>query len=125
MEMVVHRGNQVTVGWHRISTSARIEVPDGGKSGTAQVVGIKQGEATAKRNSPKTSVNTRGSSVAPADAPEIAVAVLVENGGGGSAGAGRARRIDAQLLPNRRGGRAGATSFARYLPAAVCRTPGG
>jgi penicillin-binding protein 2 len=73
-----------------------------GKTGTAQVVGIKQNEEydvtkVAERN------QDHGLFVAfaPADEPRIAIAVIVENGGGGSASAAPVARkvMDAYLLP--------------------------
>ena len=66
-----------------------------GKTGTAQVVGVKQGE---KYNASQTAERNRDHAVfvafAPADHPRIAVAVLVENGGhGGEAAAPIARQV--------------------------------
>ena len=72
-----------------------------GKTGTAQVVGIKQGEeydaeALAERHRD----HALFIGFAPYDSPKIAVAVIVENGGGGStAAAPVARKIfDAWVL---------------------------
>ena len=73
-----------------------------GKSGTAQVVGIKQGDTYHGKNSSKFHrKHAWFIAFAPADAPQIAVSVLVENGGGGSAVAAPVARtvIDAYLLP--------------------------
>jgi penicillin-binding protein 2 len=66
-----------------------------GKTGTAQVVGIKQGE---KYNASQLSERNRDHAwfiaFAPADKPKIAMAVLVENGGhGGSVAAPIARKL--------------------------------
>lgn len=66
-----------------------------GKTGTAQVVGIKQGE---KYNASQLSERNRDHAwfiaFAPADKPRIAMAVLVENGGhGGSTAAPIARKV--------------------------------
>ncbi|MDE1989601.1 MAG: penicillin-binding protein 2, partial [Betaproteobacteria bacterium] len=66
-----------------------------GKTGTAQVVGVRQGE---KYNEGRTSERNRDHALfiafAPADKPRIAVAVLVENGGhGGSTAAPIARKV--------------------------------
>lgn len=73
----------------------------GGKTGTAQVVGIKQGE---KYNESKTAERHRDHSLfiafAPAEDPKIAIAVLVENGGFGARAAAPIARaaIDYYLL---------------------------
>ena len=66
-----------------------------GKTGTAQVVGIKQGE---KYNASQLSERNRDHAwfiaFAPADKPKIAMAVLVENGGhGGAVAAPIARKL--------------------------------
>jgi penicillin-binding protein 2 len=66
-----------------------------GKTGTAQVVGVKQGE---KYSENRTSERNRDHALfvafAPADNPKIALAVLVENGGhGGSTAAPIARQV--------------------------------
>ncbi len=72
-----------------------------GKTGTAQVVAIKQGE---KYDASKLDERHRDHALfigfAPAENPQIAVAVLVENGGGGSSAAAPAARamFDAWLL---------------------------
>lgn len=67
----------------------------GGKTGTAQVVGMKQGE---KYNASKISEYNRDHAwfivFAPADKPRIAMAVLAENGGhGGTTAAPIARKV--------------------------------
>jgi penicillin-binding protein 2 len=75
--------------------------PFAGKTGTAQVIGIKQGERYIEKN-----VNERHRdhawfiAFAPADKPRIAMAVLAENAGhGGSVAAPIARKvIDYYLL---------------------------
>jgi penicillin-binding protein 2 len=72
-----------------------------GKTGTAQVIGIKQGE---KYDARKIAERFRDHSLfmafAPADAPQIALAVIVENGGfGAQAAAPIARKVfDYHLL---------------------------
>ncbi len=73
----------------------------GGKTGTAQVVSIKQGE---KYNESRVAERHRDHSLfiafAPADDPKIAIAVLVENGGFGARAAAPIARaaIDYYLL---------------------------
>lgn len=66
-----------------------------GKTGTAQVVGIKQGaKYDEKRVADRHRDHALFVAFAPADAPRIAVAVLVENGGhGGSTAAPMARAV--------------------------------
>jgi len=69
-----------------------------GKTGTAQVVGIKQDEEyDADKLDERHRDHALFISFAPADKPEIAVAVIVENGGGGSSTAAPVARgvIDA------------------------------
>jgi penicillin-binding protein 2 len=104
MEMVVHRGNlgygQSGTAWAYIGQNIPYRMA--GKSGTSQVVGIKQGETyNEKELSEFQRKHAWFIAFAPADAPEIALAVLVENGGGGSAVAAPVARevVDAQLLP--------------------------
>jgi len=73
----------------------------GGKTGTAQVIGIKQGE---KYNEARVAERHRDHSLfiafAPAEDPKIAIAVLVENGGFGARAAAPVARaaIDYYLL---------------------------
>jgi penicillin-binding protein 2 len=74
-----------------------------GKSGTAQVVGIQQGEEYDEDILDEYQrKHAWFIAFAPADAPRIALAVLVENGGGGSAVAAPVARavVDAYLLPD-------------------------
>ena len=100
MEAVVHgpRGTARRVGQ---DSPYRIA----GKSGTAQVVAIKQGE---KYDSEKLDERHRDHALfvafAPADNPQIAVAVMVENGESGSGVAGPVARqvMDAWLLDEQR-----------------------
>lgn len=75
-----------------------------GKTGTAQVVGIAQGEkydAEALKERQRDHALFFG--FAPVDDPQIAIAVLVENGGSGSATAAPIARkvLDAWLLPKK------------------------
>ena len=87
MEKVVHRGNQGYgengTAWAYIGQD--IEYRMAGKSGTAQVVGIKQGEEyDAEELDERQRKHAWFVAFAPVDNPTIALAVLVENGGGGS-----------------------------------------
>ncbi len=103
MADVVHRGNrgygQNGTAWAHIGMDIPYRMA--GKSGTAQVVGIPQGlrhddlELTERQQRHAWFV-----AFAPVDEPEIALAVLVENGGGGSSVAGPVARevMDAWLL---------------------------
>ncbi len=103
MADVVHRGNrgygQNGTAWVHIGRDIPYRMA--GKSGTAQVVGIPQGmrhddlELTERQQKHAWFV-----AFAPVENPEIALAVLVENGGGGSSVAGPVARevIDAWLL---------------------------
>jgi penicillin-binding protein 2 len=77
-----------------------IQYEMGGKTGTAQVIGIAQGEVYKEEE-----VNERHRhhglfiAIAPLEAPTIAVAIIVENGGGSSAASPIARKvIDTWLL---------------------------
>lgn len=83
------------------SSGARAAYTMAGKTGTAQVVGIKQGEeydAEALKERHRDHALFVG--YAPFDAPQIAIAVIVENGGGGSTSAAPVARelFDAWLL---------------------------
>ncbi|MBO6657025.1 MAG: penicillin-binding protein 2 [Pseudomonadales bacterium] len=105
MEKVVHRGNQVYgengTAWAYIGQDIPYRMA--GKSGTAQVVGIAQGE---EYNEEELNERQRKHAwfvaFAPVEKPEIALAVLVENGGGGSSVAAPVAReiIDHHLLKN-------------------------
>ncbi len=104
MEDVVHRGNkgfrQNGTAWAYIGRDIPYRMA--GKSGTAQVVEIKQGEEYDEEELDE--YNRKHAwfiAFAPADEPQIALAVLVENGGGGSSVAGPVARqvLDAYLLP--------------------------
>jgi penicillin-binding protein 2 len=78
MKAVVRSGTA-----HRAGAGARYRFA--GKTGTAQVVGIKQGKTyNARRLSKKYHDHALFISFAPSNDPRIAVAVIVENGGGGS-----------------------------------------
>jgi len=104
MEDVVHRGNQGFrengTAWAYIGQDVPYRMA--GKSGTAQVVEIKQGQEYEEEELDE--YNRKHAwfiAFAPADAPSIALAVLVENGGGGSSVAGPVARevLDAYVLP--------------------------
>ena len=104
MEDVIHRGNkgyrQNGVAWAYIGQNIGYRMA--GKSGTAQVVEIKQGEEYDEEELDEYSrKHAWFMAFAPADDPAIALAVLVENGGGGSSVAGPIARevIDHYLLP--------------------------
>ncbi len=77
-----------------------------GKTGTAQVVGIKQGaKYDARRLARKLQDHALFIAYAPADNPTIAVAVMVENGGhGGSTAAPIARAVFDYYLTGKRPG---------------------
>jgi len=104
MEAVVHRGNQGFRGngtaWAYIGRDIAYRMA--GKSGTAQVVEIRQGEEYEEEELAE--FNRKHAwfiAFAPADDPIIALSVLVENGGGGSSVAGPVARevLDHYLLP--------------------------
>ena len=104
MEDVVHRGNQ---GYRQNGTAwahigQNIPYRMAGKSGTAQVVEIRQGEEYEEDELDEYSrKHAWFIAFAPADDPVIALSVLVENGGGGSSVAAPVARevLDAYLLP--------------------------
>lgn len=105
MSKVVHRGNQGFgengTAWFYIGQDIPYQMA--GKSGTAQVVGIAQGE---EYNEEELDERQRKHAwfvaFAPLENPVIALAVLVENGGGGSAVAAPVARqvLDHYLLNN-------------------------
>jgi len=104
MEDVVHRGNQGFRGngtaWAHIGRDIAYRMA--GKSGTAQVVEIRQGEEYDEDELEE--FNRKHAwflAFAPTDNPVIALAILVENGGGGSSVAAPVARevVDAYLLP--------------------------
>ena len=104
MEDVVHRGNQGFrengTAWFYIGRDIGYRMA--GKSGSAQVVEIRQGqEYDEEALDERQRKHAWFIAFAPADDPRIALSVLVENGGGGSSVAGPVARevIDAYLLP--------------------------
>tara|TARA_E500000331_G_C17257321_1_gene713660 strand:- start:552 stop:2438 length:1887 start_codon:yes stop_codon:yes gene_type:complete len=87
MEKVVHRGNQEFgengTAWAYIGQDIAYRMA--GKSGTAQVVSIKQGEEYDEEDLPERQrKHAWFIAFAPVEDPQIVLAVLVENGGGGS-----------------------------------------
>ena len=104
MEDVVHLGNmgyrQNGTAWAYIGRDISYRMA--GKSGTAQVVGIPQGEEYDEEELDEYQrKHAWFIAFAPADAPILAVAVLVENGGGGSTVAAPVVRevLDAYVPP--------------------------
>lgn len=103
--MVVHRGNQGFdengTAWAYIGRD--IDYRMAGKSGTAQVVGIAQGEEYDEELlSERQRKHAWFVAFAPFEDPQIALAVLVENGGGGSAVASPvARKVLDHYMQNR------------------------
>ena len=105
MEKVVHRGNQGFgengTAWYYIGRDIPYRMA--GKSGTAQVVGIAQGEEYDEDElDERQRKHAWFVAFAPVEDPKIALAVLVENGGGGSEFAAPVARavIDHHLLGN-------------------------
>ena len=104
MEEVVHRGDRGVgdngTAWSYIGQDITYRMA--GKSGTAQVVGISQGEQYDEAELDEFErKHAWFIAFAPSDEPVIAIAVLVENGGGGSSVAAPIAReiLDAYLLP--------------------------
>ena len=105
MEKVVHRGNQGFgengTAWAYIGRDIKYRMA--GKSGTAQVVGIAQGELYDKALlDERQRKHAWFVAFAPIEDPVIALAVLLENGGGGSQNASPIARevLDYYLLEN-------------------------
>ena len=104
MEDVVHRGRegyrQSGTAYTHIGTDITYRMA--GKSGTTQVVEIRQGEEYSEEELDEYQrKHAWFIAFAPADDPQIALSVLVENGGGGSSVAAPVARavVDAYLLP--------------------------
>jgi len=116
----------VTNDWNGTARRLQVGAPYqiAGKSGTAQVFGIKQ-DAKYKESEVAERLRDHGLFIAfaPADDPKIAVAVVVENGRSGSGTAGPIARkvIDAYLLPEPAAGAADGT----VASPAVAATPSG
>jgi len=120
MEMVVHRGNRRLgengVAWSYIGRGIPYRMA--GKSGTAQVIGIRQGEEyEASEIDERQRKHAWFIAFAPVENPRIALAVIVENGGGGSEFAAPVARqvIDHYLLKSDRSAPMGANRFAAGL----------
>ena len=105
MEMVVHRGGRAYgdngTAWAYIGQDAPYRLA--GKSGTAQVVSVGQDEGIGDEVSSgegRPEEHAWFIAFAPVERPRIAIAVVVENGGGGSSVAGPIARaaMDAYLL---------------------------
>ena len=128
MEAVVHRGNQ---GFQQNGTAwAHMGLDIGyrmaGKSGTAQVVGIAQGEEYDEEELDEYSrKHAWFMAFAPVDDPRIAVCVLVENGGSGSSVAGPVARevLDHYLLPRLAAAPSTSTALASESGRAVAAAP--
>ena len=104
LKEVIHLGNQGYlrngIAWMHIGRDISYQMA--GKSGTAQVVGIPQGEEYDEETLDEYHrKHAWFMAFAPAEDPVIALAALVENGGGGSSVAGPVVRevVDAYLLP--------------------------
>ena len=104
-DRIIRAMKNVVHGLHGTARSIGYNLPFkiAGKTGTAQVFGIKQDEEYVKED---VAVRLRDHSLfiafAPADKPEIALAIVVENGGSGSAVAAPiARKLIDQYLLNR------------------------
>jgi len=99
---VVHsdKGTARRIGWNAPYKIA-------GKTGTAQVASVAQGEFYDEKSTPeRLRDHALFISFAPADDPKIAVAVVVENGGHGSSAAAPIARtvMDYYLLPDKKPG---------------------
>ncbi len=90
----------------------------GGKTGTAQVLGIKQGEKYNKRhNGTRLADNAWYVGFAPVDKPRIAIAVIVENGGwGATAAAPIVRKAMDYYLLGKHPGVVGKSATAATVP---------
>jgi penicillin-binding protein 2 len=107
-----------------ISTSAEYHMA--GKTGTAQAYSVAQNERLDRKVDERLRDHSWFIAFAPAEDPQIAVAVLVENGGfGASAAAPIARKImDAYLLPRLKKPDAAAPAESATKPApATAPTP--
>ena len=98
---IIEAMKNVVHGLHGTARSIGYNLPFkiAGKTGTAQVFGIKQDEEYVKED---VAARLRDHSLfiafAPADKPEIAIAVVVENGGGTHAASPIARKLIDQYL---------------------------
>ena len=100
VQVILQAMNGVTIGGTSAKVFAGAPYQSGGKTGTAQAVGIRQNE---KYSAARVAEHLRDHSLyvafAPLDQPRIALAVIVENAGWGSAAAAPiARRVFDYLL---------------------------
>ena len=100
VQVVLQAMNGVTIGGTSARVFAGAPYLSGGKTGTAQAVGIRQNE---KYSAARVAEHLRDHSLyvafAPLDKPRIALAVIVENAGWGAAAAAPiARRVFDYLL---------------------------
>ncbi|MFC5473350.1 penicillin-binding protein 2 [Paraherbaspirillum soli] len=119
IDFIKHAMVGVTIGGTSSKVFAGAGYESGGKTGTAQVVSIKQGEKyDAKKLNARMHDHAWYTAFAPVDKPRIAIAVIVENGGFGAAAAAPIVRkaLDYYLLGKRPGDSAKA---AAALAAAV------
>jgi len=91
----------------------------GGKSGTAQVVGLKGAKYNHNMTPERLRDNALFTAFAPADKPRIAIALVVENAGWGASVAGPIARkaLDYYLLGKRPGEKAKPASVPAPAPA--------
>jgi penicillin-binding protein 2 len=91
----------------------------GGKTGTAQVVGLKGAKYNAHGTPERLRDNALFTAFAPADKPRIAIAIVVENAGFGSTGAAPIVRkaLDYYLLGKRPGEKARPQAPQEAVPA--------
>ncbi|MCB1662483.1 MAG: hypothetical protein KDI20_07780, partial [Pseudomonadales bacterium] len=102
-EKIIHAMELVVHGEHGTArkTGRGAQYKMAGKTGTAQVIGIKQDEEYDEKNiAERNKDHGLFIAFAPVNEPKIAIAVIVENGGGGSTAAAPVARkiLDAYLV---------------------------
>jgi len=102
-EKIIHAMELVVHGEHGTArkTGQGAQYKMAGKTGTAQVIGIKQDEEYDEKNiAERNKDHGLFIAFAPVKAPKIAIAIIVENGGGGSTAAAPVARkiLDAYLV---------------------------